>query len=257
MMSYSFARRSCLAVAAWSLISCGDLRNGERSQPRVVAPPATPKKLATFTPTTPMRDECFGADSSETSAMQCATGFVDRFGDTLQIRLAGAGVRKRVNTRSDQQFAAYRYAGRIGGSSGGPMFHVLEGRRPDFTWVELINALSGDSLILAARPLISPDGARFVVDDMGGFETCEAQTVLQVWRITGDSPVRELDLQPFHCANALGWGPSDVQWRSADTISFLRNTVPRDSLRQAKKDWDTVRTMLIHTADGWVLEPKP
>jgi len=38
-----------------------------------------------------MHDECFGADSTETSAMKCAAGLVVRFVDTLQIRLAGAG----------------------------------------------------------------------------------------------------------------------------------------------------------------------
>jgi hypothetical protein len=150
----------------------------------------------------------------------------------------------------------YRYAGRIGGSSGAPALHVLDGRGYETIWVEMINALSGDSLIVAARPVISPDGARFSVDAMS-LEGCEGTTVLQVWRITGDRPVREFSVEPFNCTTAKGWGPSAIEWRSRDSISFLRVAVPRDSVRRSVHDMDTTRSMLVHRAEGWAIEPKP
>jgi hypothetical protein len=190
--------------------------------------------------------------------MKCAAGSVVRFVDTLQIRLAGAGVRKRIDqTHEGGGFRQYRYAGHIGGSSGGPGFHVLDARVHDRAWVELINELTGDSLIVVARPLISPDGARFLVSATGIVETCDVGMVLQIWRITGDAPVREFNVEPFNCGINEGWGPSKVEWRSRDSISFLRNTVPRDSTRWRNKDWDTLRVALVHHAEGWVMEPKP
>jgi hypothetical protein len=245
-------------AAAYAVLACGDIRRESKTSPKVAPPPATAKKGIPLTPTTPMRDECFGADSTEASAMKCAAGLVIRFADTLQIRLAGAGVRKRIDrTPEEGGFRQYRYAGHIGGSSGGPAFHVLDARTHDRSWVELISELTGDSLIVVARPVISPDGARFLVSATGIVETCDVGMVLQVWRITGDAPVREFNVEPFNCGINEGWGPSHVQWRSRDSISFLRNTVPRDSTRWRNKDWDTTHVALVHRAEGWVMEPKP
>jgi hypothetical protein len=245
-------------VAAYAMLACSDMRRESRTPPKVAQPPVTSKKGIPLTPTTPMRDECFGADSTESSAMKCAAGSVVRFVDTLQIRLAGAGVKKRIDrTQEEGGFRQYRYAGHIGGSSGGPGFHVLDARAHDRAWVELINELTGDSLVVAARPVISPDGARFLVSATGIVETCDVGMVLQIWRITGDAPVREFNVEPFNCGVNEGWGPSRVEWRSRDSISFLRNTVPRDSTRWRNKDWDTLRVALVHHAEGWVMEPKP
>ena len=244
-------------VAAYAALACSDMRRESRTPPKVAQPPVTPKKGIPLTPTTPMRDECFGADSTESSAMKCAAGSVVRFVDTLQIRLAGAGVKKRIDrTQEEGGFRQYRYAGHIGGSSGGPGFHVLDARAHDRAWVELINELTGDSLVVAARPGISPDGARFLVSATGIVETCQVGMVLQIWRITGDAPVREFNVEPFNCGVNEGWGPSGVQWRSRDSVSFLRNTVPRDSIRWRNHDWDTTRMTLVHRAEGWTMEPK-
>jgi hypothetical protein len=251
------AHRGGFAIAvAWTVLACGDMRREPRTPPKIVPPPVAAKRGVPLAPTTPMRDECFGADSTETSAMKCAAGSVVRFVDTLQIRLAGAGVRKRIDQMPESgAFRQYRYAGHIGGSSGGPGFHVLDARAHDRAWVELINELTGDSLVVVARPIISPDGARFLVSATGIVETCDVGMVLQIWRITGDAPVREFNVEPFNCGIHEGWGPSGVEWRSRDSISFLRNTVPRDSTRWRAKDWDTTRVTLVHRAEGWVMEP--
>jgi hypothetical protein len=258
MPSMLLARRSAVLLAgACAVLACGDMRS-ERTLPKVATPPVATKKGIPLAPTTPMRDECFGADSTETSAMKCAAGSVVRFVDTLQIRLAGAGVRKRIDRpQEDGNFRQYRYAGHIGGSSGGPGFHVLDARTHDRAWVELINELTGDSLVVVARPVISPDGARFLVSATGIVETCDVGMVLQIWRITDDAPVREFNVEPFNCGTNEGWGPSSVEWQSRDSISFLRNTVPRDSTRWRNLDWDTTRVTLVHRPEGWVMEPKP
>jgi hypothetical protein len=259
MPSTLLSRRSAYLIAgACAVLACGDMRSDGRTPPKVVTPPVSARKQVPLTPTTPMRDECFGADSTETSAMRCAAGSVVRFVDTLQIRLAGAGVRKRIDRPQDGgDFRQYRYAGHIGGSSGGPGFHVLDARAHDHRWVELINELTGDSLVVAAHPVISPDGARFLVSATGIIETCDVGMVLQIWRVTDDAPVREFNVEPFNCGTNEGWGPSNVEWRSRDSISFLRNTVPRDSTRWRNLDWDTTRVTLVHRAEGWVMEPRP
>lgn len=258
MLSSLLSRRRAVTImAAYAVLACGDIRRESRTPPRIATPPVAAKKGVPLAPTTPMRDECFGVDSTEVSAMKCAAGSVVRFEDTLQIRLAGAGVRKRIDQlREGEAFRRYRYAGHIGGSSGGPGFHVLDAHTHDRAWVELINELTGDSLIVVARPVISPDGARFFVSATGIVETCDVGMVLQIWRITGDAPVREFHVEPFNCGINEGWGPSRVEWRSRDSISFLRNTVPRDSSRWRNRDWDTTRVTLVHRAEGWVMEPK-
>lgn len=203
------------------------------------------------------RDECFTTDTTETAAMKCGAGAASRIADTLQILLASGPVVKRVDRpQEDVSMVVYRYAGRIGGSSGAPAFHVLDVYGYDNSWVEMINALTGDVLRVASRPAISPDGARFSVGDMRGFEGCEGTTVLQVWSITGDKPVPELNVEPFNCATNKGWGPSKLEWRSRDTLSFLRNTLPRDSTRRANQETDTTRAVLVHRAEGWVIEPR-
>ena len=258
-MPRSFLFRRCgYALGACAMLACSDMRGEPRTHLKTAPPPVATISPSQVIATTPMRDECFGADSTETSAMKCSAGAVSRFGDTLQIRLSGAGVRKRVDHPQDgENSLGFRYAGRIGGSSGGPGFHVVDGYGQEKHWVELINVLTGDSLVIAVRPIISPDGARFVMGDMSGLGTCASPAVIQVWRITGDAPVREFHIESSGCSHNQGWGPSNAQWLSGDSISFLRNTSPRDSTRRRNMDWDTTRVTLVHRAGGWMIEGRP
>jgi hypothetical protein len=238
-------------------VACADWRSEPRTKPPAVTPaPVTTVVNTELVPMPPVRDECFATDSTETAAMKCADGAASRIADTLQILLSSGRVMRRVDrTQDGESMRTYRYAGRIGGSSGAPAFHVLDGRSNDAFWAEMINALTGDSLVVASRPLISPDGARFSVDM--SLEGCEGTTVLQVWRITGDKPVLEFGVEPFDCTTNRGWGPSAVEWRSRDSISFLRNSFPRDSARRANHERDTTRALLVHRSAEWVLVPKP
>jgi len=129
-------------------------------------------------------------------------------------------------------------------------------RTHDRSWVELISELTGDSLRNRGAPVISPDGARFLVSATGIVETCDVGMVLQIWRITGEAPVRRVQREPFNCGINEGWGPS--AWcgaRETPSRSFAHRT--RDSTRWRSKDWDTTRVALVHRAEGWVMEPKP
>ncbi len=257
MTASRFAHRAVLALATLWIVACADVRLERTRKPRATPQSPAPVVTTTVIPTAPVRDECFGADMTETSAMVCSAGAVSRIADTLQILLSSGRVVRRVDVPSGgESNQIYRYDGRIGGSSGGPAYHVLNYRGYESGGAELINAQTGDSLFIAQRPLISPDGARLVVDDMSGLEIGKGKVLLQIWRITGDKPVSELDLRPYAVGADRGWGPSKVEWRSADTITLLRNTIPRDSTRRARSDWDTARSVLVHKAGAWVLDPR-
>jgi hypothetical protein len=239
----------CVALA------CGDVRREPRTRSKVETPVAA-TSAAPAMPVVPARDECFVSDSVEQAAMSCAEGAVSRIGDTLVIRLTGVGFRKLVDQpREGDGSVLFRYAGRIGGSSGTPAFHVIdvhEGRRAA---AALINALTGDSVTVAGHPVISPDGARFAVAE-SDFNFCQRLTSLEVWRITGERPVREFTTVPFNCADTKGWGPSALEWRARDTLAFTRNAFPADSTRRANGDWDRTPAVLVRQATGWVIDPR-
>jgi hypothetical protein len=199
----------------------------------------------------------FCSDTSETAALRCSKGAATRRGDTLLIGLSGVGaVHRADNLDGGEMYMRFQYFGRLGGGSGTPAFHVIDFAGYESGAVELINAATGDSLMLPGYPILSPDASRFVATAWN-LETCEGVNQIDVWRITGDEPVREWTIEPYDCTRSDGWWPTDVAWRSADTIFFLRHTLPADSARRAHGESDTTRAMLIHRATGWALEAKP
>jgi hypothetical protein len=257
--------KSCLPLrhvayplaAVCVVTACGDWQREPRTRAKVEAPAATANAAPALS-VIPTRDECFVSDSLEHTAMRCADGAASRIGDTLVIRLTGVGFRKLVDQpRGGDSSLAFRYAGRIGGSSGTPAFHVIDvhdGRRAASV---LLNALTGDSVTVARHPVISADGARFAVAATD-FIFCQRSTTLEVWRITGDRPVREYTIVPFTCGATAGWGPSDVEWRARDTLAFTRNALPlpSDSARRASGDWERTPGVLVHQASGWTMDPR-
>ena len=192
-------------------------------------------------------------DTSEAAAMRCAQGVATRSGDTVIIRLSNVGAAKRVDNPSEgDSYRRYYYAGRFGGDNGTPAFHILDVRNYEGGAIELINAATGDSLLLRGVPLLSPDGARFAAVEEP--DACELASQLEIWRVTGDQPIRELSLQPFDCNASSGWGPSDVRWRARDTIALVRNRLPADSTRRANGERDTSLALLVRNAGTWVLD---
>jgi hypothetical protein len=237
------------AVTAVVVLACTDAPRGPSLKERMAAQAAAvPPAPVAFEPAVAI---C--TDTSETAAMRCAEGVAMRSGDTIVLRLSNVGAAKRVdNPQEGDTYRRYYYAGRFGGDNGTPAFHILDVRNYQGGAIELINAATGDSLFLRGVPVLSPDGARFVAVEEP--DACELASQLEIWRVTGDQPARELNLRPFDCDASTGWGPSNVQWRARDTIALVRNRLPTDSLRRANGERDATPALLVRSAGTWVLD---
>jgi hypothetical protein len=237
------------AVGAVIVLACTDTPRGPSLKERMAAQAAAvPPAPVAFQPAVAI---C--TDTAEGPAMRCAQGVAMRSGDTIILRLSTVGAAKRVDTPQEgDAYRRYYYAGRFGGDNGTPAFHILDVRNYDGGAIELINAATGDSLLIRGVPILSPDGARFTAVEEPN--ACELASQLEIWRVTGDQPVRELTLRPFDCEANTGWGPSNVRWRARDTIAFVRNRLPTDSLRRANGERDTTSAVLVRSAGTWVLD---
>ncbi len=239
-------------VVAVIALACADTRRERSLKERLAAQAAAAApKATTLAPVEP--EAAFCADTLESAAMRCAEGVATRSGDTIILRLTNVGGAKRVdNPAEGAAYRRYYYAGRFGGDNGTPAFHMLDVRNFDGGAIELINAATGDSLLIRGVPLLSPDGARFVAVEEP--DACELASQLEIWRVTGDKPVNELTIRPFDCNTDQGWGPANVVWRSRDTISFVRERLPLDSLRRANGDRSRSPALLVRDAGAWVLD---
>jgi hypothetical protein len=248
--------RSPGGVLALALVlgigACADTRSARRT-PR----PAATARPAVVVPSGPVEVlEAACGDTLEAGALRCAEGAAVRRGDTLALMLPDGRIVQRLDNREEGDgFVSFGYAGRLGGSSGTPVFHMLDVEGRDWRAVELINARTGDSLAIADRPLLSPDGARFAVGVMD-LETCENVNRIDIWRITGDVPVREYTVEPWDCTRNRGWGASELEWVARDTLTFLRNTIPRTAEQLARAGYDTSRARLVRGSSGWVLRQR-
>jgi len=245
-------RRLAYIAAACVAVACADARPRRESlKERMVKDSAATAAAPAPTAFEPVVAFC--TDTSESTAMHCAEGVAMRSGDTVIIRLSNVGAAKRVDApTAGDAYRRYYYAGRFGGDNGTPAFHILDVRNTQGGAIELINAATGDSLVVHGVPQLSPDGARFAV--VAEPDACELPTEVAIWRVTGDKPVHEYTLEPFDCAASRGWGPSDLTWRSRDTISLLRNTLPTDSVRRVNGERDTTRVLLVRLAGTWTLD---
>jgi hypothetical protein len=237
-----------VAVAAVA-VACTDSPRGATLKQRMAAQAAAvPPAPVAFQPVAAI---C--TDTTEAAAMHCADGVALRSGDTVILRLSIVGAAKRVdNPVEGHAYRRYYYAGRFGGDTGTPAFHILDVRNYEGGAIELINAATGDSLLILGVPLLSPDGARFAAVEEP--DACELASQLEIWRVTGDKPVREFTMQPFDCNTDVGWGPSDVKWRTSDTISLMRNRLPTDSVRRANREHDMTPALLVRLAGAWTLD---
>lgn len=243
--------RALALFGAVVMVACTDTRRGPTLKERMAAEAAAAPATASSAPFEPVAAFC--TDTTEAAAMRCADGVAMRSGDTIILRLTNVGAAKRVDNMAEGSgYRRYYYAGRFGGDNGTPAFHILDVRNYEGGAIELINAATGDSLVLRGVPLLSPDGARFAAVEEP--DACELATQLDVWRVTGDRPVREYTVQPFDCDASTGWGPSNVTWRSRDTIAFVRNRLPTDSARRASGEHLTSPALLVRDAGAWVLD---
>jgi hypothetical protein len=241
--------RRTIIVLAILAVACHDAPRTATLKERMAA-------QAALNPPTPVAYQAAVAictDTAEAAAMHCAEGVASRSGDTVILRLTNVGAAKRVdNPVEGDAYRRYYYAGRFGGDNGTPAFHILDVRNYEGGAIELINAATGDSLLIRGVPLLSPDGARFAAVEEP--DACELASQLEIWRVTGDKPVREYSIQPFDCNTNVGWGPSSVSWRASDTISLVRSRLPADSLRRANGERDGTRALLVRSAGTWTLD---
>jgi hypothetical protein len=237
------------ALVAASTVACEEKEHRPTLKERMAAQDS-------ITPAAPVAYEpviAFCTDSTEALAMRCASGVTSRSGDTVIIRLSTVGAAKRVDDPTEgAAYRRYYYAGRFGGDNGTPAFHILDVRNTSGGAIELINAETGDSLVVHGVPLLSPDGTRFATVEEP--DACELPTQLEVWRVSGDKPVLEYSLDAFDCMKSTGWGPSEPAWRSRDTLTLLRAFLPRDSIRRQSGERDTSRALLVRRAGAWVLD---
>jgi hypothetical protein len=251
------AARRLLAIAIMlAAAACADARPRTSLKERMAkegmaAATTTAAPPVAFEPAPLVAPIC--TDTSEIVAMRCAEGVATRSGDTIILRLSNVGAAKRVDVPAeDDGYRRYYYAGRFGGDNGTPAFHILDVRTRDGGEIELINAATGDSLIMHGVPLLSPAGSHFAA--VAEPESCMLPTQLEIWRVTGDKPVREYAIEPFNCVTDKGWGPSSVAWRSRDTITLLRTTLPADSTRRANGEREATGALLVRLAGKWTLD---
>jgi hypothetical protein len=197
-------------------------------------------------------------DTTETAALRCANGRVERRGDTLAISLLEGSTIVRVDARGDgdgEGLVEYRYMGRLRGANGGPSFHILEALGFESAGVQLVNARTGDSVGVSGFPVPSPDGARFATAPLGR-DDCESENDLELWRLADDKPAREWSLVLDDCTGTGGYA-TELAWRSPDTLSLLRERTSVDGSHRARRERgaarDTVRVHVVHGPRGWTL----
>jgi hypothetical protein len=192
----------------------------------------------------------FCSDTSETVALRCAEGRVSRRGDSLVFTTSRTS---RVNNLADgEAFQSFRYYGRLR-TSGPAALHVIDVQGYESGVVELISDITGEWLIVPGYPVISPERTRFAAA-AASYETCEGTVQLDVWRVTDGLPVREFTIAPFDCTWDTGWWPGELVWRSPDTLSFPRISLPADTTRRQRRQLDTAPAILVRRAGAWSLD---
>jgi hypothetical protein len=152
-------------------------------------------------------------DSAETKAIQTAEGRVSRVGRELRVRFAGG--RTGVYLTEGEERGTYRYLGYLK-----PMrAHVINARgmsgRGAFY---VVDDSTADSIKVWGKPVLSPDGTRFVLMSMSDFADYDP-TLIEIWRVVNRKPEREFSIEPEE------YEPSDPVWRDSTTIDFIKNKV--------------------------------
>lgn len=224
------ARR--LGCGMWFLVLCAC-----RSQ----SPRADTSRTAVVSP--------ICTDSDEVRAIACSGGSARRVAETLFVRL-DSGIDKAFRNRGGEADVTYQYAGRL----GRPPFHLIEvvgGERPP-RW-KFLNGRSGDEIEADDQLLMSPDSTRFVTPGTWGDCDDLGDAGMVMWQLTDRIPVMTWGITTWHCQPESGWGPSDLHWRTSDTLEFIRNErVEGDTLGKRRK-----RSMLlVHEPTGWHIIPR-
>ncbi len=155
--------------------------------------------------------------NEEAAAILTVEGRVSRVGSQLEIRLLnGRSAVLRDDTTGGLKFALPRYAGYLKAIHAHSIHQIqYEG----YGIYLLLDDSTGDSTILSGKPVVSPDGKRFVVTSIGDVEG-NNPSLIEVWRMVGRTPETEFSLETEH----EPWEPSDPVWRDSVTVDFIKNT---------------------------------
>lgn len=252
-MRFSPVRHLSVVAIAVGAAACDPRPAPRRSllAARAAAAPTPAAALGPIDGTPELAVDAACGDSLETAALRCAEGAVTRRGDTLTIVLSdGRTVTRRDNAAHDDAFVSFGYAGRMGGASGTPIFHILDVVSSDAYAVELINARTGDSVTVGGRPLLSPDGTRVAVATLDP-DVCDESNKFEIWRVTSDVPTRELSITPWNCGEEGGWGASQLEWTARDTVTLLRKMPSRDPGHRVAGGVDTSEVRFVRGPSGW------
>lgn len=107
----------------------------------------------------------------------------------------------------------------------------------------VVDDSTGDSTIVWAMPVPSPDGTRFALTSLGQDAESNVGNI-SVWRMVGRKPQKEFSI------DNEAWESSDAVWRDSATIDFTRNTSPdpNDPFRYIKTP-----ARLTRTGTAWAL----
>jgi hypothetical protein len=139
---------------------------------------------------------------------------VRRTGDTLRIN-TNARTLRWINTEMTGEGAErHFYEGTITVLGGKKYAVVRHSRYEDIPYV-LIDWISGDTLVVPDRPVVSPDFSRIVAGEFSE----DGRLELEVWNLALEPPKREF------AHEWDGAGPVNIAWRDNRPIDFrLRQT---------------------------------
>jgi hypothetical protein len=181
------------------------------------------------------------AEPDESTAIRSAGGRARRDGLTLEITLAdGRRTAVQDDTVQSDEYARYEYAGHAT-----PLpFHVVRVGHIEGRSFLLVHDSTGRRVAIDAPPVVSPDRTRFATSSIDLVAAYDP-TRLAIWRVTGDTAVREWSVEPE------GWGPSDARWVGIDTLAFVKNHATDNPDRVRRE-----RARVVRTGGAWsVREP--
>jgi len=163
---------------------------------------------------------------------------VRRIGDTLRVN-TNARTLKWIDTEMIGEGAArHFYEGTITVPTGKKYAVVRHNLYEDIPYV-LIDWISGDTLAVPDRPVVSPDSSRIVAGEFSE----DGRLDLEVWNVALQPPKREF------AHEWDGAGPVNIAWRDNRTIDFR--------LRQTSGGRESVPTpvpmVLTHEDSTWRL----
>ena len=180
------------------------------------------------------------ARESEADAAARTEGRVRRAGDSLYLRVgADRAVALADGAEGTPQAVRYAFVEAMDGL-GQYLVAVYDTRGRTYA---LVNAATGQQEIVAGRPLVSPDGRRFVaaasVAEAGG-----VRGTLEVWRVEGGAVTREFTHR------SEGWWADQPRWMGNAAIRFVRTAESPDGTSfQQRPAW------LRREGDAWRLDP--